>query len=61
MLQKYKYKFCIVCLDGILIFSKTEEEHEWHVKIILRAINRAGMILNLDKSKVFRNKIKFLS
>jgi len=61
VLQKYIDKFCIVYLDDILIFSKTEEEHEQHVKTILHALNRAGMILNLNKSKFFRNKVKFLS
>ena len=61
VLRKYIDKFCIVYLDDILIFSKTEEEHDRHVKTILHALNRAGMILNLEKSKFFRNEIRFLS
>jgi hypothetical protein len=61
VLQLYLDKFCIVYLNDILIFSKTEEEHERHVRMILQALNRAGMILNLEKCKFFRNRVRFLS
>ena len=61
ILWRYIDKFCIVYLDDILIFSKTTEKHERHVKTILRALNNAAMILNLDKCKFFANEIRFLS
>ena len=61
VLRRYIDKFCIVYLDDILIYSKTPEEHERHVQTILRALNHAGMILNLDKCKFFTNEIRFLS
>src|SRR5580704_10230030 len=52
--------FCIVYLDDILIFSKTAEEHERHVKTILSALHKAGMILNLDKCQFFVSQVCFL-
>ena len=61
VLQRYIDKFCIVYLDDILIFSKTTEEHEQHVKTILRTLKEAGIILNLDKCKFFATQIRFLS
>lgn len=61
VLRRYIDKFCIVYLDDILIYSETEEEHERHVKTILRALNRAGLILNPDKCTFFGKQIKFLS
>ena len=61
VLRRYLDKFCVVYLDDILIFSETAEEHERHVKTILRALNRAGMILNLDKCRFFTPEIRFLS
>jgi hypothetical protein len=30
--------FYIVYLDNILIYSSTEEEHEWHVKEVLEQL-----------------------
>ena len=61
ILCRYIDKFCIVYMDDILIFSATEEEHERHVRTILKALDRAGMILNLDKCTFFTNEIRFLS
>ena len=61
VLRRYIDKFCIVYLDDILIYSENHEEHERHVKTILRALSRAGLILNLDKCTFFAEEIKFLS
>ena len=60
ILQKYIDKFVIVYLDDIIIFSKTAEEHEQHVKLVLKALNDAEMILNLDKCTFFAKETKFL-
>ena len=35
MFNKYLDNFIIVFLDGILIFSKTEEEHEENLRMVL--------------------------
>jgi len=34
--REYLYKFVIVFLDGILIYSKFEEEHEQHLRLLLQ-------------------------
>jgi hypothetical protein len=36
--MKYLDKFGVVFIDDILIFSKTEEEHEKHLRIVLEKL-----------------------
>ena len=33
--MEYLYKFVVVFIDGILVFSKDEEEHEEHLRLVL--------------------------
>ena len=35
VMNKYLYKFVVMFIDDILIYSKTEEEHKEHLKIVL--------------------------
>ena len=61
ILREYIDKFVIVYLNDIIIFSKTAEEHEKHVKLVLQALNQAKMILNLHKCTFFAKQTKFLA
>jgi hypothetical protein len=38
MLHDYLDDFIVVFLDNILIYSKSEEEHERHLSLILEAL-----------------------
>ena len=60
VLRKFIDQFCIVYLDDILIYSRTVEEHEKHIKTILNTLDKARMILNLDKCSFFVHQVKFL-
>ena len=44
-----KWKFCMVCLDDIVIFSKTFEEHLDHLQTVLGRLRDAGISLRLRK------------
>ena len=59
ILTPFLDKFVVVYLDDILIFSKTQEAHENHVKQVLKVLDEAGMILNFDKCKFFQRETKF--
>ncbi len=43
--------FCQVYLDDILIYSKTQQEHKQHVKMILAHLQEADLQVNIWKCK----------
>ena len=47
--KKYLDKFIIVFLDDILIYSKTEEEHEEHLRITLQVLRENQLYAKLRK------------
>ena len=51
ILQKYLYKFCIVYLDDIIIYSRNVKEHKKHVRLVLQAIKEAGLKIKPSKCK----------
>jgi hypothetical protein len=36
--MEYLYKFIVVFIDGILVYSKSEEEHEEHLSLVLQKL-----------------------
>jgi hypothetical protein len=53
-------KFVVVYLDDILIFSKTPEEHEEHVRAVLEILRRTRLYAKPSKCKFNLKEIKFL-
>ena len=53
-------KFVIVFLDDILIFSKTPEEHEQHLRQVLEILRKAKLYAKLSKCEFFKSSISFL-
>jgi hypothetical protein len=49
VLRKYLDKFVIVFIDDILIDSKTKEEHEEHLRMVLQTIRENQLYENLSK------------
>ena len=57
VLHKYLDKFVLVFIDDILIYSKTKEEHEEHLKIILQVLREHQLYANFSKCDFFKDKI----
>ncbi|KAF9762245.1 Retrovirus-related Pol polyprotein from transposon opus [Nosema granulosis] len=53
-------KFVDPYLDDIIVYSKDEEEHKKHLRIVLGRLKAAGVSLNEKKYKFFRGAIKIL-
>lgn len=47
-------------LDDIIIVAETFDEHLYWLRIVLRIIRKAGLIINLEKSKFCCSEVKYL-
>ena len=59
-MHKYLDKFVVVFIDDILIYSKTEEEHKGHPKIILQELRDHQIFAKFSKCDFFKDKIQYL-
>ena len=50
----YLDKFVIVFLDDILVYSKTEEEHEQHLRMILQVLREHQLYAKLSKCSFYQ-------
>ncbi|KAL8120168.1 hypothetical protein AgCh_017344 [Apium graveolens] len=58
--KKYLDKFVIVFIDDILIYSKTEEEHGEHLRIVLEILRREKLYAKFSKCKFWLKEVRFL-
>nr|GFC39508.1 putative reverse transcriptase domain-containing protein [Tanacetum cinerariifolium] len=58
--KPYLYKFVIVFIDDILIFSKDEKEHEEHLKVILELLKKEELYAKFSKCEFWIPKVQFL-
>jgi hypothetical protein len=53
-------KFVIVFLDEILVYSKSEEEHENHLKMVLQMLRENQLYAKLRKCTFYQKHIHYL-
>ncbi|KAK1618755.1 hypothetical protein QYE76_024272 [Lolium multiflorum] len=53
-------KFVVVFIDDILIYSKTEEEHEQHLEIILETLRHHKLYAKFSKCEFWLKEVGFL-
>ncbi|GJT96213.1 putative nucleotidyltransferase, ribonuclease H [Tanacetum coccineum] len=58
--KPYLDKFVIVFIDDILVYSKDEEEHEKHLKIILELLKKERLYAKFSKCNFWLDSVQFL-
>jgi hypothetical protein len=57
---EYLHKFVEVFIDDILIFSKTEEDHETHLRLVLEKLRTHQLYAKFNKCKFWLSEVAFL-
>jgi hypothetical protein len=58
--RDYLDKFVIVFLDDILVYSKSEEEHEKHLRMVLQVLINHHLYTKLSKCSFYQRQIHYL-
>ncbi|WVZ70510.1 hypothetical protein U9M48_019171, partial [Paspalum notatum var. saurae] len=58
--MEYLDKFVVVFIDDILIYSKTEEEHEEHLRLVLQKLREHRLYAKLSKCEFWIDQVPFL-
>jgi hypothetical protein len=58
--RNYLDQFVIVFLDDILVYSKREEEHEQHLRMVLQVLREYQLYAKMSKCSFYQKKIHYL-
>nr|GEW52714.1 hypothetical protein [Tanacetum cinerariifolium] len=58
--HEYLDKFVIVFIDDILVYSKTNEEHEEHLRIVLGTLRQKKLYVKFSKCEFWLGQVAFL-
>jgi hypothetical protein len=58
--MEYLDKFVVVFIDDILIFSKTEEEHEKHIRLVLEKLRSNQLYVKFSRCEFWLTEVAFL-
>jgi hypothetical protein len=57
---QYLDKFVVVFIDDIMVYSKTEEEHDEHLRIVLRTLRKHKLHVKFNKCDFYQKEIQYL-
>ena len=60
VLQSYLDSFVKVYMDDIIIYSKTLDEHFYHIELVLKRLKLANLSINREKSSFAKKEVTFL-
>jgi len=56
----YLDQFAVVFIEDILVYSKSEEEHAEHLRIVLRVLKEKQLFAKLSKGEFWLREVSFL-
>ena len=60
ILRSLEYRFALIYIDDIIIFSKSVEEHLVHLEEVFRRLREANVKLNPKKCSFVKQKVEYL-
>ena len=58
--RPYLDQFVVVFIDDILVYTKNEEEHEQHLRIVLQTLREKQLYAKLSKCDFWLKEVFFL-
>ena len=58
--MEYLDKFVVVFIDDVLAFSRNEEEHEEHLRLVLQKVRENQLYAKLSKCDFWLKEVSFL-
>ncbi|KAL5540692.1 hypothetical protein UlMin_043344 [Ulmus minor] len=58
--REYLDKFVIVFIDDILIYSKSQKEHEQHLRVVLQTLKQHQLYAKFSKCEFWLSSVQFL-
>jgi hypothetical protein len=58
--MEYLDKFVMVFIDDILVYSRSEEEHEGHLRLVLQKLKDNQLYVKLSKCEFWLKEVSFL-
>src|SRR6266700_4164421 len=60
VLSDYLHKFCLVYIDDLIIFSKSESEHIAHIRCVFQCLDSHNLRLNPEKCEFLTTEVAYL-
>jgi hypothetical protein len=58
--KEYLDKFFVVFIDDILVYSRSEEEHKEHLRLVLQRLREHRLYAKLNKCEFWMKQVAFL-
>ena len=58
--QQYVDRFVVVFLDDILVYSKDQEDHDTHLRVVLETLRKEQFYAKMSKCEFWLRKVSFL-